>query len=63
MTWQPCPEALDHGPADRQGRCPWCHRKITSKMPRDWSTLRKQGQALQDPLEIEPDLESRYYEE
>jgi hypothetical protein len=29
-----CEEAIKHGPADRDGRCPWCKRKITSAVPR-----------------------------
>jgi hypothetical protein len=30
-----CPESADgsHGPADGQGKCPWCGRKYTSKAP------------------------------
>lgn len=30
-----CTEALDHGPADRAGRCPWCRRKITYPQARE----------------------------
>lgn len=28
-----CPEAIQHGPPDGSGRCPWCRRKITAKQP------------------------------
>lgn len=24
-----CPEAIQHGPADGRGRCPWCRRRYT----------------------------------
>lgn len=32
-----CSEAIQHGPADALGRCPWCGTKYTSKRARpDW---------------------------
>lgn len=29
-----CPEAIQHGPADGTGRCPWCGRKYTDARER-----------------------------
>lgn len=29
-----CPEALQHGPADGRGRCPWCHKKYADDVGR-----------------------------
>lgn len=31
--WGECSEALNHGPADGRGRCPWCGVKYTSAQP------------------------------
>lgn len=30
----PCPEGIRHGPADRTGRCPWCHLQVAAPIPR-----------------------------
>lgn len=32
--YRECMEAIQHGPTDGQGRCPFCHKKIEPKMPR-----------------------------
>lgn len=58
--WQ-CPEAISHGPATRDGRCPWCHRKINSKFPRNRAEIRARNLAEQDPLRIEPDPDEDYW--
>jgi hypothetical protein len=29
-----CSDAIRHGPTDGQGRCPFCHKKIESAMPK-----------------------------
>lgn len=30
---RPCKEAMNHGPADGKGKCPWCGLKIATAMP------------------------------
>ena len=58
-----CPEALHgrHGEVDRNGRCPWCRRKVGARMPRNWNEIRKANIAAQDPLSIEPDPDEEYW--
>lgn len=60
-----CPETVYgiHGEADRDGRCPYCRKKFTAKMPRlgmDFRT-KQRLERERDPLRLEP-LEDEYYD-
>lgn len=60
-----CPEAVYgvHGEVDRDGRCPYCRRKVGAKAMRpgpDWRGRQRRARE-QDPLSLEP-VEDEYYD-
>lgn len=51
-----CPEAIQHGPADGAGRCPWCRIKYTDARPRVPASEPTSGATLAYRQYYDPDF-------